>query len=91
MSSNSKLCKSTRNTLNAQVFVSRCTAVVAKQLAHNRAELANQHHGSDTGGYRKGKGSAQIQLKLKYNHLKVYQINVSFSSIDLYVSAHGRT
>ena len=48
------------------------TAAVAKQLAHNRAELANQHHaGSDTGGYRKGKGSAQIQLKLKYNHLKV--------------------
>jgi hypothetical protein len=42
------------------------TAAVAKQLAHNRAELANQHHaGSDTGGYRKGKGSAQIQLKLK--------------------------
>ena len=68
------------------------TAAVAKQLAHNRAaELANQHHGSDTGGYRKGKGSAQIQLKLKYNHLKVYQINVSFSSIDLYVSAHGHT
>jgi hypothetical protein len=41
------------------------TEAVAKQLAHNRAELANQHHGSDTGGYRKGKDSAQIQLKLK--------------------------